>query len=96
MRKNIEKKCDSKKLEINITQIKYDNIEEFFKDLNNNKEFYIINKELWLKICKEENKNEEGIKCKFKNKNCILNFNNIIKNYYNIPIYIFKNQGNYR
>ena len=79
--KNIIEKENLEKIKINIVTEKCDNLEEFKKCLDSNKEYYIITDSLKLKIYEIEKKiskkYEKEISCELKNKNSIiLNFDN--------------------
>ena len=70
-----------------IKQEKIENSEELIKALNNNKKFYIINNNLWIKICKSEKKYEKG------NISCILNKDEIILDFKNEQLKFKINNG---
>ena len=68
--KNLNKDLDIY-IERNIIQVKFKNGEELIKSLNENKKYYFINKSLWLKICRNENANDNGIIFSLENKKYI-------------------------
>jgi hypothetical protein len=70
-----------------IEQEKCENSEELIKALNNNKKFYIINNNVWIKICKSEKYNEKG------NISCILNKDEIILDFKNEQLKFKINNG---
>ena len=72
MKKIIEK--SNIDLEKHIVQEKFENPEELIKNLNNNKKYYIITIDLWIKICKDNNKEETGILYKLNKNKIILNY----------------------
>ena len=57
-----------------IVQSKFINSNELIKELNNNKKYYLINEDFWKIICKEDNKDEIGIKVLLTKKDIILFF----------------------
>ena len=54
---------ENKKIIKNIIQSKFNNSNELLNELNKNNKFYLIDIDLWVKICKEDKKNEKGIDC---------------------------------
>ena len=56
-----------------IVQSKFINSNELIEELNNNKKYYLINEDFWKIICKEDNKDEIGIKV-LLNKNILYYF----------------------
>ena len=76
---NVKKKLEGKgKIEKikPIIQTKFNNANELKIALNNNKSYYIMPREIWVNICKPENKNEEGFKCIFKEDKIFITFKN--------------------
>ena len=76
---NVKKKLEGKgKIEKikPIIQTKFNNANELKQALDNNKKFVVIYFALWSKICKPENKNEEGITFLFNEGKIFITFNN--------------------
>ena len=59
-----------------IIQTKFKNGKELKNALDDNQKFSIITDSLWWKICKPENRNEDGIKFIIKDNKIMINFNN--------------------
>jgi len=89
---NIKKYLDKEKvneIKINIINVKFKNGEELIKTLNDNKKYYLIDRPLWNKICKKQNKYniymyDKGIKFSLEKNNIILYFNKNEKLYFKI------------
>ena len=60
---------------IDIFQIKFDNMQLLKNAIFNNKEYILITKSLWEKICSSEYKNEKGINYSIKDNKICLIFN---------------------
>ena len=59
VKNSFEQKCKDIKIEKNIIQTKFDNIQDLIKSLDE-KKFIFINDILWKEICKDEIKEEEN------------------------------------
>ena len=66
---------ESKEIERNITQTKFNNSEDLIESLKKNKKYYLINKSLWINICRLENKEEKGVIFSFSGNNILLSLN---------------------
>ena len=73
-----------------ITQSKFNDTNEMLKCLNNNKKYYVINTSIWCKICKNEKKDEEGIKFYFQENKIFLILNDKEEIIFNINNIIIK------
>ena len=75
VRKAIEKMCDCNKIiKRFIVQSTFENSEKLINALNNNYKYYLINNDLWIKICKIDDVDKKGISFYFEDNNIILIF----------------------
>ena len=72
----LKEKLDFNKINNYIISKKFGSKQDLVNELKNGKKYYIILDTLWKKICKEENKNENGITFCFQDNKINLQFNN--------------------
>ena len=98
----LKEKLDFNKINNYIISKKFESKQDLISELGNGKKYYIILDSLWKKICKDENRNENGIKFCFEdnkiklqiNNNDIISFSNhngIIEQSNMIQTYVIRN-----